>query len=464
LGKSYQVVDRTDIVRSARFLAEHHPAVGPMVEMLTQSRATLTELLHEVGKSILEMVLEVSAADVAGTAHQGKSRQAAVLRHGYQDTTIALGDRKIRIKKPRLRRRGGGAKAEVAVPAHMAMLGDAEIGNQILTSLMRGVSTRNYREILPRAAKAVGINKSAVSRQYIQACQKRCQEFLERRLDNVGLLVIYIDGMVFGKYHVVAAIGVDDTGHKHFLGLREGASENGAVVIGLLETLIEKGIDPAGRYLFVVDGAKALRSAISAVFGSDTPVQRCRVHKVRNVTDHLPKNRRDGARIALRKAFLGGAEEGPKSLEQLAKDYERDYPSAASSIREGLEEMFTVDKLGVTGGLQRCLVSTNIIESPNGSVRTRTRRVARWQNGAMVIRWVTVAFLEAEARFQRLSGFAEMASLKRALHPQEVSDLCHLRQVAGAKSAHNFVVAESAENLGAEASRDASAQAPRAGG
>jgi putative transposase len=429
LGKSYQVVDRTDVVRSARFLAEHHPcrlggqvadpAIGPMVEMLTQSRATLNELLHEVGRSVLEMVMEVSAAEVAGAMHQGVNRKATILRHGYQDTTIALGDRKVRVKKPRLRRRGGGAGAEVAVPAHMAMLGDAEMGNQILTTMMRGVSTRNYKAILPRAATAVGINKSAVSRQYIQACAKRCQEFMERRLDDANLLVIYIDGMVFGNHHVIAAIGVDEAGQKHFLGLRQGASENAAAAKGLLEMLIEKGLDPFGRYLFVIDGSKALRSAISAVFGSDALVQRCRVHKVRNVVDHLPKNRRDGARIALRDAFSESAEDGLESLEKLAKSYESDYPSAAASIREGLEEMFTVDRLGITGRLRRYLVSTNIIESPNAGVRTRTRRVGRWQNGAMVVRWVTVAFLETEVRFQRIGGCADLATLKQTLHPTE---------------------------------------------
>jgi transposase-like protein len=237
----------------------------------------------------------------------------------------------------------------------------------------------------------------------------------ERRFEGVELLVLYVDGIIFGEHHVLVAVGVDTEGNKHVLGLAEGASENQVVVRGLLEDLVERGVKPDRRYLFVIDGSKALRAGIEAVFGREQAVQRCRQHKIENVTSYLPKELREQVKVVMRAAFRLPAKEGMAKLEKQAQWLEREYPSAAASLREGLEEMFTVSSLGIPSSLSRCLVTTNLIESPYSGVRLRTRRVCRWRDGKMALRWAASALLITERHFNRIMGYRDLWILKAAL-------------------------------------------------
>jgi transposase InsO family protein len=202
---------------------------------------------------------------------------------------VCLSTQKVRVSKPRLRKKGGGEQAEVSIPAYEAMQSDVALSEKLSSILMRGVSTRNYRDVIPEMAATCGVSKSSVSREFIEASAEQLQALAERRFDDLDLLVIYLDGVHFGGHHVIGAVGVDSEGRKHVLGLAEGATENAVVVKGLLESLVERGVRPDRRRLFVIDGSKALRAAIDAVFGSGDPVQRCRNHKVENVTGHLPQ-------------------------------------------------------------------------------------------------------------------------------------------------------------------------------
>ena len=199
----------------------------------------------------------------------------------------------------------------------------------------------------------MGVSKSEVSRETIEAGTRVLKEMAERDLSELDVLVVYLDGIVFGDYHVLAAVGVDAEGRKHVLGLCGGASENTAVTAGLLEDLVARGLRSDRRRLFVIDGAKALRAAIGRVFGSSNLVQRCRNHKVRNVLGHLPKEQHEQARSTLRAAWKLDADEGIRKLEQYASWLEREWPSAAASLREGLSEMFTVNRLGLPKPLRR---------------------------------------------------------------------------------------------------------------
>lgn len=200
---------------------------------------------------------------------------------------------------------------------------------------------------MPEMAETVGVSKSSVSRQAIEASEEEFRKLCERRLEGLELLVLYLDGVRFGDHQVLVAVGVDEQGQKHVLGLAEGASENQVVVKGLLEELVQRGLKSDRKYLFVIDGSKALRSAIEAVFGSEQPVQRCRNHKVENVSGYLPKELRDQVKAVMRAAFRLPAKEGMVRLEKQAEWLEREYPSAAASLREGLSEMFTVNALGL---------------------------------------------------------------------------------------------------------------------
>ena len=224
-----------------------------------------------------------------------------------------------------------------------------------------------------------------------------------------------MDGLRFADHEVRVALGVDEQGQKHVLGLAEGASENSQVVKGLLEELVQRGLKTGRKYLFVIDGSKALRAAIEAVFGTENPVQRCRNHKLENVSSYLPEDLRSQVKAVMRAAFRLPAQEGMARLEKQAEWLEREYPSAAASLREGLAEMFTVTKLNLSLSLARCLVSTNVIESPHSGVRLRTRRVCRWRDGKMVLRWAAAALLMTEKNFRRVMGYRDLWMLKAAL-------------------------------------------------
>jgi transposase-like protein len=411
---SYQISKKTDTRQLAQFLSSNSQVILPMVELVESAQIAVDQLLEHLGRATLEAVLLISASGVAGEAHQGKPG-GSVVRHGSQSGIVPLSTRKVRVQKPRLRRKEGGHGAEMEVPAYAAMQRDRSLGPKVLDTLMRCVSTRNYQKILPDACEAVGVSKSSVSREFVQASEEAYKALCEKRFDELDLLVIYIDGMVFGERHILGAVGIDSEGYKHVLGVADGATENGAVVTSLLEALVERGIKPGVRRLFVIDGSKALRQAIEKVYGADNPVQRCRIHKVRNVTDHLPEEHKSYAKLVMRAAFQRDPADGTKRLKELAEQYEKTYPSAAASIREGLDEMFTVGRLGIPGSLSRCLVSTNVIESPNAGVRMRTRRVTRWQDGAMVLRWAAAAFLATEKQFRRVSGHQHLWMLEAAL-------------------------------------------------
>ena len=269
--------------------------------------------------------------------------------------------------------------------------------------------------LLHGSASTCGVSKSNVSREAAEAGDEALQELLERRFDRLDLLVIYIDGMVFGEHHVISAVGVDTQGHKHVLGIQPGATENAAAVEDLLKQLVARGVKPDVKRLFVIDGAKALRAAIHRVFGSQHPVQRCRHHKIRNVVERLPEEQKEQVKAALRASYRLEAKEGMARLRKLADWLEQEHPAAAASLREGLEECFTINRLGVPPSLHRCLATTNLIESPQSGVRMRTRRVCRWRDAAMMQRWVAASFLATETNFRRIMGWKDLWQLQAIL-------------------------------------------------
>jgi len=327
-----------------------------------------------------------------------------------------LSDRKLAVQRPRLRKRGAGSGKEVEIPAYEAMQDQPRLGARMLDILMRGVSTRHYRGVIPEMADTVGVSKSSVSRQTIEASEAEVEVLLSRHFDELKLVIIYIDGMVFGDQVMIGAVGVDGEGHKHVLAIREGATENATVAKELLEDLVARGVNPEHKRLFVIDGSKALRAAIHAVFGHQHPVQRCRAHKLRNVMDHLPEDQKNQVKSAMRAAWRLDAKAGMARLKKLADWLEREYPSAASSLMEGMEECFTINRLDVPPSLHRCLATTNIIESPHAGVRLRTRRVCRWRDSGMVKRWMASALLATEKNFRKIMGYRDLWALEAILN------------------------------------------------
>ena len=419
MKKSYHTIGKQGKVNGqelAGFLAKEGQFLMPMVDLIEQCRLACDELIDVTGRAAIEAVLQLSASQAAGgAAQQGKRRAGDVVFYGRQPGQVMLSDRKLEVERPRLRTRGRAGR-EVEVPAYTAMQDGEQLGARTLEILMRGVSTRNYKEVIPTMAETVGVSKSDVSRRVVEASEAEVEALLSRRFDELKLLVIYIDGLIFGDYTMIGAVGVDSEGNKHVLGIREGATENSTVVKELLEDIVARGVDPKRKMLFVIDGSKALRAAINAVFGAQQPVQRCRAHKLRNVLDHLPKEQRDQAKSVLRAAWKLDAKAGMARIRKLAEWLERDYPSAAASLLEGLDECFTINRLGLPPSLLRCLATTNIIESPHAGVRIQTRRVTHWQNGKMVIRWLASAFIRTEKRFNKIMGYRDLWTLEAILN------------------------------------------------
>jgi putative transposase len=419
LKRSYHTVTKIgqpNARRLAEFLRRNGQVLLPMVDLIEQSRLAVDELIDVAGRATIEAVLELSAYQVAGPRTPGRQREE-VGWHGRQRGRVCLKERKLGVSKPRLRARGGG---EVAIPAYAAMQ-DARLGRRMLDVLLRGISTRQYERVLPEMADSCGVSKSNVSREAMEAGEEALKELLERRFDELDLLVIYIDGMVFGDHHMISAVGVDPAGRKHVLGIQPGATENTAAVEDLLQHLVARGVQPKTKVLFVIDGAKALRAAINKVFGPQHPVQRCRNHKIRNVVERLPEEQKDQVKAAMRAAYRLDAKEGMARLRKLADWLDQEQPAAANSLREGLEECFTINRLGVPPSLHRCLATTNLIESPQSGVRMRTRRVCRWRNATMIRRWVAASFLATEKNFRRIMGWNDLWQLEAILGREKAS-------------------------------------------
>jgi putative transposase len=436
MKRGYQIVRTFATERRqklARFLArEGQLWLLPMLDLIETGQVVVDQFIDVVGRAAIEAILVMSAEKVAGPCQQGKAKErAGIYWYGGQPGRIALKERQLRVFKPRLRKKGArrGERAEVAIPAYDAMQKDSRLADRMLSIMMNGVSTRRYEQVLPEMAEQVGISRSQVSRETIEAGERVLKALAERDFSKLDILVIYIDGMRFGDFHVIAAVGVDAKGSKHLLGLREGASENAVVAKALLEDLVARGVKPTRRRLFVIDGSQALRKAIDQVYGRHNPVQRCRRHKEQNVLGHLPKGQHDQAKATLRAAWRLEAKEGMQKIEQYASWLEREWPSAAASLREGLEEMYTINRLNLPASLRRCLASTNLIDSTDSGVRQRTRRVTNWQDASMALRWAAAAFVETEKHYRRIMGYEQLWILKAALdEPADQKEIAKKRR------------------------------------
>lgn len=420
MKRSYHIEDEEGkrierVEELTRVLSRNGQALVPLLELVCDCRAAVDEIIDVAGRAAIQAVLELSAQEATGEAlrQPGKKRAGDIVRWGRQAGRVSLSDRKLRVSKPRLRSRSG---EEVAVPVYEAMQRDERMGQRMLEILLSGVSTRRYAGVISELADTAGVSKSSVSRETIEASGKALEELLERRFEGKELLVVYLDGLHFGEQAVIAAVGVDRAGRKHVLGIQHGFTENAAAVEDLLVSLVERGLSADTKRLFVIDGSKALRAGIRKVFG-DAPVQRCRAHKLRNVVGRLPEEQREQAQATLRAAWKLDAKQGLAKLAKLAEWYERDWPAAAAALREGAEECFTINRLGVPPSLWRCLATTNIIESPQAGVRLRTARVTRWQDADMVRRWVAASLLDTEKSFRKIMGYRDLWMLDAILNP-----------------------------------------------
>jgi transposase-like protein len=317
---------------------------------------------------------------------KGKHDSArSAVRHGHESGAVTLGGRRVRVERPRVRTAAGESEVPLVT----------------------------YEEV---EAQASSVSKSAVSREFVACTRDILKALMSRRLDDVRLAVMMIDGIELKGRTNVVALGITTEGVKIPLGLWGGSTENATVATALLSDLVDRGLDPDQGILFAIDGAKALRKAIRTVFGDRAPVQRCVRHKERNVLDHLPERDRPQVKRRLRQAWA--ETDHDRALEQLrllAAELERSHPGAAASLREGMDETLTLTRLGIQGNLKKTLESTNPCESMIECVRRTSRNVKHWQNGDMCLRWTAAGMLEAERQFRRIIGYADLAKLVAAI-------------------------------------------------
>ena len=363
-------------------------------------------------------MMEADAARLCGVRY-GHDDGKDGYRWGRTKGKLGFHGGKVALERPRVRARNGG---EIPLPSWEAAAEDW-LGRWAVNLMLINVSTRKFGRAvrLPEgdvpADNGAGLSKSAASRRFVALSAARMKEWMASDLSKLDLLVIQIDGIhIEEDLMLLAAVGVDGLGDKHPLAVIEGATENAAVTQALLDNLIERGLDPTVCRLFIIDGAKALTKAIRKTFGRHTPIQRCQVHKARNILERLPKPLHASVRKALRQAWeLDDADKAERMIRNLARRLEQQAPGVAASILEGLDEILTVIRLGLPAELRRALACTNIIENMMGTVRRVCRNVKRWQDASMALRWTSAAMLEAAKGFRRLKAYKQLAALRAAL-------------------------------------------------
>jgi transposase-like protein len=393
-------------------------AVPSLPSALEELRVSVDRFCLLAGVEALGEMLAEDTEALCGPRH-ARLPERRGYRWGTTTSEVAYQGGKVKVSRPRVRDLAG---REMSL-ASWELLSDPDLLRAWATNLMvLNVSTRKYRRAvrLPEgdvpSRKGDATSKSAVSRRFVALTRKKLKAWLASDLSALDLLVIQIDGLHVGDHVLVAAIGVDTRGDKHVLGIAEGATENAATVQALLDNLIARGLDPSVPRLFIVDGAKALSKAIRNTFGIAAAIQRCQVHKGRNIVERLDEHLHAGVRKALRQAWdQDDADKAERLLRNLARRLEREAPGVSGSILEGLDEILTVIRLALPSELRRALACTNAIENALGTVRTVSRNVKRWRNAEMALRWTAAGMLEAQKTFRRLKAYRQLPLLRKAL-------------------------------------------------
>jgi len=392
--------------------------VLPLIVGAEATKRGLLAFVQQMGMLALRELLDGEAEMIAGP--KGKHVPDRTHHHwGSTRTPLPFGGRHVIVERPRVRRRGGG---EEMLPSIEAFREADPLSARVAEQIVLGVSTRGYARSLEPIAddiEARGASKSAASRALVDKTTEQLAAFLDRRLDDIELIAMMLDGIEFAEQTVVLALGVTTDGTKVPLGLWTGSTENHVVAGELLQNLIERGLRVEQPMLFVIDGGKGIHKALRQVFGDRAVIQRCQVHKLRNVRDHLPEARRAYVGRQMREAYKSkSASVAKKKLLQLASWLDTNgEDGAAASLREGLDETLTVLRLGLPPTLCRTFSTTNAIENLNGTLRRICRNVKRWRGQKMIRRWVALGVAEAQRKFRRVKGHHQMPALVAALRP-----------------------------------------------
>lgn len=372
----------------------------------------LEEVMFRAGLIAVQQLIEGEVEKLAGPRY---SRGKDINRWGQQQGLLYVGGQKINVERPRVTRKTKtGKRQEVELETYKKFSKPDSMNRAVMAKMLAGVSARDYAGTVEEIIDGHGISRSAVSRRSVREASKQLEQFYSRRFDDREFVIIMIDGIGVSDTDNIVALGIDIWGKKEVLGLRQGATENTTVCTQLLEDLVDRGLSAEGDYLFVVDGAKALSKAIKKIFGSNSVIQRCQIHKRRNVADKLSKEHQTRIDKRLGAAYgMNQLDDARKALESVFDELASLSESAAGSLLEGMEETLTVHKLGLKGDLKRILSSTNTIESMFSMARRYKRNVKKWKkNTNHIERTLIVTLMEAERRFKRVKGYRDLKELK----------------------------------------------------
>jgi transposase-like protein len=390
-----------------------------VVQVRLDPKRELNELVMQTGLQVLSGMLEADRAAICGPRYRHQPGREAS-RAGTTPSEVVLGGRRVAIRRPRVRTQG----QEVTLPTFAAVSATDPLNARAVEQMLIGVATRRYARSLEPIGSGVlsrGTSKSAVSRRFVAQTGAQLEAWRTRPLDGLDLVALFLDGVVFADHCVIVALGIDSTGRKHPLGLWSGSTENAAVCQTLLGNLRDRGLRTDRSLLVVLDGSKALRKAVRDTFGTAAWIQRCQVHKMRNVLAHLPKGHHARVRAAMQRAYqCGDLTRAARLLTGLARQLAPTYPTAAASLEEGLDETLTVLQLPVADRLRRSLATTNAIENVIGHLRYIHHNVKRWRHGRMVLRWASAGFEEAAKGFRRIKGCTELPRVVAILRHRDL--------------------------------------------
>src|SRR6516164_9266681 len=415
MKKPYQIEAQRAVKQFEAMAAEGNPAVQmmlPLGEMVGWLRKGVGELIRQAGLQLMELLMQEEVRELVGERSQQMPERTAQRWGSERGYCVVMGQ-KVPVQRPRVRTL---EDKEVRLGSYEMFHRGEPLTETVWKKLMLGLSTRKYGQAVREFREAYGLEKSAISEHFIEASQAKLKQMMERRLDKLSLCALLIDATPFAGQQMVVALGISQDGRKTILGLRQGATENATVVGELLGDLMNRGLDFSQPRLYVLDGGKALSAAVKKYAGETAPIQRCQVHKRRNVLDHLTDEQKPGVAKKLNAAYALEDHAAAKlALTQLHRELMDLNPSAARSLGEGMQETLTVHRLHVPPQLRKTLASTNVIESAFSIVERVCRNVKRWHSGDQRERWVGSGLLVAQKQFRRITGYKQIPALIREL-------------------------------------------------
>ena len=419
-------IRRKNAIKGFRQVSGESEMVDQMYQILTHGKRAFDAVLMDLGRMLAESILYIEREERSGPDYFPK--QEGLPKWGSQGGSVFIGDQKVKLQVPRLRQQGHG---EVELESYRKMKEPGQFSEELLEKALRGISTRNYRETVVESAKAFGISPSSISNHIVEVTTKRLKEFQERELTQFRPFAVFLDTIHRGGEAFIVALAIDLAGNKLSLGFWQGATENSEICNALLADLEQRGLKLSKRIIWVTDGGTGVIKSLRARFGKKLIHQRCTIHKNRNIQKHLAKKYRKEAsrrfRIALEQVAYADAKRMLLELEEWLRGKNE---SAASSLREALEEILTLHRLKVPGALRKTLHSTNPIESMFSIVRDGEFNIKNYQSSRMMQRWLASVLLYAEHRFRRIKGYKSIWKVRKAIKQSQIKTVSVDQKIA----------------------------------